>query len=202
LLLQSSSYFLTHLLFIASSWDTQCWGAAPLPRSLFLEEYAFLRANLQTVVALRDVELVGEFVHVRSLPAASFLLSLSYHFSMSSECLQCFRLLQVPDDDLSLQLAVRYLLIQVLNMRSLILLSALWEIFHFGLGIAQEDENGRTGQCLGRQELSTRKEKFYYQYHAAWTTLAALLPSKTYPWANGPDTLVHGVWSKYVSCFL
>jgi hypothetical protein len=51
-------------MFIASSWDSKCWGAVPLPRSLLLEEYAFLRANMQTVVALRDVELVGEFVQV------------------------------------------------------------------------------------------------------------------------------------------
>jgi hypothetical protein len=51
-------YFVTHLLFILSR-----WGAFTLERALFAEELAFLAANLDTLIALDDPELVGEFAH-------------------------------------------------------------------------------------------------------------------------------------------
>jgi hypothetical protein len=57
---QSQCYFITHLTFILSG-----WGAIKLvPRSLFIEEYLFLTSNMDVVIAMKDPELVGEFLQV------------------------------------------------------------------------------------------------------------------------------------------
>ena len=78
-------YFVTHLVFVVSGWGGRGWGARPVSRAVCAEEWLFLYANLQTCVALQDVELVGEVVH-------------------------SLRLLQVPEADPVLQLGLRCLL--------------------------------------------------------------------------------------------
>lgn len=51
------AYMVTHLLFSLSG-----WGAAALSQpALFVEEFVFLAAGMQTAVSLDDPELVGEF---------------------------------------------------------------------------------------------------------------------------------------------
>ena len=53
-------YLVTHLIFITSTHDA-CWYAAQLSRRTFLEEFLFLHANVDVVLAMDDPELVGEF---------------------------------------------------------------------------------------------------------------------------------------------
>ncbi|MES1912725.1 MAG: hypothetical protein MHM6MM_004951 [Cercozoa sp. M6MM] len=56
-------YFITHLLFVASSDDSRSWGARSLDPADFVEELVFLLAHMRDVVRhKKDAELVGEFL--------------------------------------------------------------------------------------------------------------------------------------------
>ena len=85
---KAQGYFITHLIFVMSS-----WGAFRLEPEVFAEELAFLSSQLNTVIRLGDPELVGEFV-------------------------QCLRLLGLSDEDFAVQRGVRYLLGREKSLKS------------------------------------------------------------------------------------
>ena len=77
-------YFLTHLTFVLTK-----WGACPMqPRTLFVEEYLFLMANMDVVIRMDDAELVGEFLqalHILAVPHSSAVMQKGYHYLLSHE---------------------------------------------------------------------------------------------------------------------
>ena len=83
--MRSQAYLVTHLVFVASSWGGTSWGALPLPRTLFAEEFLFLLGSVSTVMEMNDTELIGEFLH-------------------------CLRLFQVHENDPHIRVGVKYLL--------------------------------------------------------------------------------------------
>lgn len=77
-------YFLTHLTFVLTKWG----ACAMQPRSLFIEEYLFLLANMDVVIRMDDAELVGEFLqalHILAVPHSSAVMQKGYHYLISHE---------------------------------------------------------------------------------------------------------------------
>ena len=77
-------FFITHLTFVLTR-----WGAVRLePRSLFIEEYLFLIANMDVVIWLKDPELVGEFVqalHILDTPDDHPAMQRGRHYLLMNE---------------------------------------------------------------------------------------------------------------------
>mmetsp|Transcript_4878 Transcript_4878/g.11671 ORF Transcript_4878/g.11671 Transcript_4878/m.11671 type:complete len:1428 (-) Transcript_4878:198-4481(-) len=83
-------YFITHLIFILGAWGRR---SLKPNRILLLEECSFLCLNLETVIRMKDPELVGEFsqaLHILGFDASDPNLERSHRFLLNCETKSCW----------------------------------------------------------------------------------------------------------------
>ena len=83
-------YFITHLAFILGAWGKRCVRAQ---RLMLAEEFTFLCLNVDTVIRMKDPELVGEFVqalHIMGLPDSDPLIERAQRFLLQSDAKMCW----------------------------------------------------------------------------------------------------------------